>query len=57
MGEVVYDIIGDIHGHAGPLKQLLDRLGYVESDGVWRHPSRRALFLGDYIDRGPEQVE
>lgn len=57
MGEVVYDIIGDIHGHAGPLKQLLDRLGYVESAGVWRHPSRRALFLGDYIDRGPEQVE
>ena len=57
MGEVVYDIIGDIHGHAGPLKRLLDRLGYVESAGVWRHPSRRALFLGDYIDRGPEQVE
>ncbi|MBU59732.1 MAG: metallophosphoesterase [Alcanivorax sp.] len=53
----MYDIIGDIHGHAGPLKQLLDRLGYRETNGVWRHSHRKALFLGDYIDRGPEQVE
>lgn len=57
MGGDMYDIIGDIHGHAGPLKRLLTRLGYVERDGVWRHGSRKALFLGDYIDRGPEQVE
>ncbi|MEQ3636450.1 metallophosphoesterase [Alcanivorax sp.] len=53
----MYDIIGDIHGFAEPLKQLLDRLGYQEIDGVWQHPIRKALFLGDYIDRGPQQVE
>lgn len=53
----MYDIIGDIHGHATPLKHLLSRLGYVEIAGLWRHPSRKALFLGDYIDRGPEQVD
>lgn len=53
----MYDIIGDIHGHATPLKRLLSRLGYVEIAGLWRHPSRQVLFLGDYIDRGPEQIE
>jgi hypothetical protein len=53
----MYDIIGDIHGFAEPLKQLLARLGYSDIDGVWQHPERKALFLGDYIDRGPQQVE
>lgn len=53
----MYDIIGDIHGHARSLKRLLERLGYRETGGAWRHPQRRALFLGDYIDRGPEQPE
>jgi hypothetical protein len=52
-----YDIIGDIHGHAQKLKQLLEKLGYVEVDGVYRHPTRKVIFLGDFIDRGPEQVE
>ena len=50
-------IMGDIHGHGEPLKRLRHRLGYTEIDGVWRHPTRKALFLGDYIDRGPEQLE
>jgi hypothetical protein len=53
----MYDIIGDIHGYAGPLKRLLGRLGYQETGGVWCHAHRKALFLGDYIDRGPEQLE
>ncbi|MBZ9558816.1 MULTISPECIES: metallophosphoesterase [Modicisalibacter] len=53
----MYDLIGDIHGYATPLKRLLTRLGYAEHDGVWRHPSRRVIFLGDFIDRGPEQLE
>ncbi|EUC69993.1 metallophosphoesterase [Alcanivorax sp. 97CO-5] len=53
----MYDIIGDIHGFAEPLKQLLRRLGYSEIEGAWQHPDRKALFLGDYIDRGPQQVE
>ena len=52
-----FDIIGDIHGHAEALKQLLKDLGYRETGGAWRHPSRQAIFVGDFIDRGPQQVE
>lgn len=53
----MYDIIGDIHGHATPLKNLLAKMGYAKIDGVWQHPARQAVFLGDFVDRGPEQVE
>ena len=49
-----YDIIGDIHGHAGKLTALLNALGYEERDGSYRHPERRVILLGDFIDRGPE---
>jgi hypothetical protein len=52
-----YDIIGDIHGHAGPLKGLLRKMGYTQVDGVYRHPSRIAVFVGDLVDRGPAQRE
>lgn len=52
-----YDIIGDIHGQADKLVDLLDKLGYVKQHGVWHHPSRQAIFLGDFIDRGPKQLE
>jgi len=52
-----YDLIGDIHGYADPLVRLLDRLGYEQQDGVWRHPTREVIFLGDFIDRGPHQRE
>lgn len=48
-----YDLIGDIHGCARTLERLLDTLGYRVQDGVWRHPQRMALFLGDLVDRGP----
>lgn len=53
----MYDIIGDIHGHATPLKALLGKLGYTERAGIWSHSERQAIFLGDFIDRGPQQVE
>lgn len=50
-----FDIIGDIHGCAVELEELLDGLGYVLSeDGVRKHPyGRKAVFLGDLVDRGP----
>jgi len=55
---MAYDIIGDIHGYASKLRALLDRLGYSRSAAGWTPPSgRQAVFLGDFIDRGPEQVE
>lgn len=52
-----YDIIGDIHGHADVLEVLLSDLGYRNTAGAWRHPGRQALFVGDFIDRGPKQCE
>ena len=45
-----YDIIGDIHGHAGALTALLRDLGYRHRGGAWRHPDRRAIFVVDFID-------
>ena len=50
----MYDLIGDIHGHADTLQQLLAKLGYAKHKGVYRHPDRQAIFLGDFIDRGPK---
>ncbi len=47
------DLIGDVHGCAISLCLLLDRLGYRRIGGVYQHPSRRALFIGDIVDRGP----
>lgn len=49
-----YDIIGDLHGYADELRALLAKLGYIERDGVYRHPDRIAIFIGDFIDRGPK---
>jgi len=48
------DLIGDIHGHADELEQLLLKLGYAKNKGVYFHPDRKVLFVGDYIDRGPK---
>lgn len=56
-----FDAIGDVHGCRGELEALLGELGYViERDGLGRpvdaaHPEgRRAVFLGDLVDRGPD---
>ena len=51
-----FDIIGDVHGCHTELVELLVELGYkVGSDGLSATPpeGRRALFLGDLVDRGP----
>lgn len=49
-----YDIIGDIHGHVKPLINLLEKMGYQHKNGYYQHPQgRKAIFLGDFIDRGP----
>ena len=49
-----YDIIGDVHGHAELLKKLLRKLNYEQKNGVWKHKKRIAVFVGDFINRGPE---
>ena len=50
-----YDLIGDIHGHSEPLTELLSKLGYAKTDGVYKHADRQVIFLGDFVDRGPDQ--
>lgn len=53
-----YDIIGDVHGAAHKLIALLTRLGYRNSPMVgWCHPERKAVFVGDLVDRGAGQLE
>lgn len=51
-----WDIIPDIHGHAFKLTSMLSNLGYSDTNGAWRHPDphRTVIFLGDFIDRGPD---
>jgi hypothetical protein len=50
----MYDLIGDIHGHANELVTLLEQLGYDRRQGHYSHPTRKAIFVGDFIDRGPQ---
>ncbi len=51
-----YDIIGDIHGYATQLERVLQRLGYERQGEIYVPPEgRRAIFMGDFIDRGPQQ--
>src|SRR6266571_563852 len=58
-----FDIIGDVHGCFDELRALLDQLGYqvgpapdgaMPADCIVRSPEgRKAVFLGDLVDRGP----
>ena len=50
------DVIGDVHGQYDKLVELLQHLGYRDTQGVWRHSDRTAVFVGDLIDRGPKQL-
>lgn len=63
-----FDIIGDIHGCADELEQLLGRLGYEKiastghepgwSNVGYVHPEgRKAVFVGDLVDRGPRVLD
>lgn len=54
---MIIDVIGDIHGYADKLVGLLKQLGYVHNGQHFVPPSgHRALFIGDLIDRGSQQV-
>jgi polynucleotide kinase-phosphatase len=56
-----FDVIGDVHGCRAELEELLAELGYgLVRDADGRavdavHPAgRRAAFVGDLVDRGPD---
>lgn len=51
-----FDLIGDVHGCLDELVALLGTLGYlVGPEGAVTPPAgRRAVFLGDLVDRGPD---
>jgi protein phosphatase len=53
-----FDIIGDIHGCFAELAALLGKLGYRDDNGRYSHPEvRKVIFLGDLVNRGPQNVE
>lgn len=60
-----FDIIGDVHGCFDELTELLTQLGYTiqfsaEGEGVYRvqpPEGRKAVFVGDLVDRGPKIPE
>jgi len=60
-----FDLIGDVHGCADELEALLATLGYVWTETgtgryrrLYRHPEgRKAVFVGDLVDRGPRVLD
>lgn len=67
-----FDIIGDVHGCCDELEELLRKLGYEAAEipegerdagsahysRLYRHPEgRKALFVGDLVDRGPRVLD
>ncbi|WP_372604220.1 metallophosphoesterase [Actibacterium sp.] len=51
-----FDIIPDIHGQSAKLDAALAGLGWRPKGHGWTHPDpdRQIVFLGDFIDRGPD---
>lgn len=51
-----YDIIPDIHGQSAKLDAALAGLGWRRNALGWIHPDpdHQIVFLGDFIDRGPD---
>lgn len=58
MNLFTFTLIADTHGHATKLKSLLSKLNFERKDNTYIHPdNHQIIFVGDYIDRGPEIKE
>ncbi|MGQ0533647.1 MAG: metallophosphoesterase [Caulobacteraceae bacterium] len=51
MSDLIYYVIGDVHGEIGKLDELLQ---LISADAMRRKLPHRIVFLGDLIDRGPD---
>jgi protein phosphatase len=53
-----FDIIGDVHGCYEELIELLTALGYdtLKPERITSPVGRKAVFVGDLVDRGPHSV-
>ena len=50
-----YDLVGDILSHDDTLPRILEIAGYERRNANFHHPSRKAIALGDFTERGPGQ--
>jgi serine/threonine protein phosphatase 1 len=50
---MIYYAIGDIHGHLELLEPLLAK---IEADAASRPGEKTLVYLGDYVDRGPNSA-
>lgn len=46
--------IGDIHGHYEQMLRLLRRAQLIDADNAWSGGDATLVFVGDYVDRGPD---
>lgn len=49
-------VVGDVHGAVDKLRALLIQAGLTNRYGVWTGENAHVVFLGDYVDRGPDGI-
>lgn len=47
-------VVGDVHGAHDKLRALLCEAGLIDLTGNWTGQNAHLVFLGDYLDRGPD---
>ncbi|MEF2278093.1 metallophosphoesterase [Deinococcus sp. YIM 134068] len=49
-------VVGDVHGELNKLRDLLRGAGLMDAGDAWTGGTAHLVFLGDYLDRGPDGV-
>ncbi len=49
-------MVGDVHGAHDKLHALLMVAGLIDREGHWTGQEAHLIFLGDYLDRGPDGI-